>query len=159
MKFKTIIFLCLSIFVNAQIELTFNEVLIKNFSKISVKKINVNSMVSRPSNDLKFWIKTEPRKLNIDEQKRNDNPNDFPLILDYDIYVTRLNLNCEEKKIVLYEMYQYDSVTKKLKYYEDYSSHENGIGVSELNDPDTMDILENSGDVYYLFFLDKCNIK
>lgn len=159
MKFKLIIFLCLSIFVNAQIELTFNEVLMKNFSKISVKKINVNSMISRPSNDLKFWIKTEPRKLNIDEQKRSDNSNDLPLILDYDIYVTRLNLNCTEKKIVLYEMYQYDSITKKLKFHEDYSSHENGIGISDLNDTDTKDILENSGDLYYLFFLDKCNIK
>lgn len=112
-------------------------------------------MVLEQSNDLKFWIKEEPRKLSPDERKFSENPKNFPLITDYDVYITRFSINCEAKYIRLYEKYQYDGFTKKLKFHEDYSSFYNN-GLTNLKDSSQKNISETLSEPEFLVYQEKC---
>ncbi len=143
----------------SQIELKFGESYTYGEKKISLKLINANSMVIPKSQDLKYWIKSEPRKLTIEEEKYNSNPKNFPLITDYDIYIYRVNINCQEKTIKTYEMYQYDGKNKSLKYHEDFSQYE-FKGTKDLNDPSTKYLYETTSlGAEDIIYLKKCEKK
>ena len=159
MKLAIIFLSIFPILTYSQIELKFSESYISGEKKISLKPINANSMVTPKSDDLKYWIKSEPRKLSTSEEKYNSDPNNFPLITDYDIYIYRVSINCKKKIIKTYEMYQYDANNKTLKFHEDYSQYDSE-GLKDLNNPTTKYLYENTSlEPEDIVYLKKCEKK
>ena len=104
MKKLIFITLLLSFFVNAQIELRFNDFYINNYSKISYKKIQVTESnytnfeaLNKSKNEEKFWLKIEPRKLTKEEEIYNKDPNNLDVLFDFSTYLIRINIDCKNK--------------------------------------------------------------
>ena len=104
MKKLIFITLLLSFFVNAQIELRFNDFYINNYSKISYKKIQVTESnytnfeaLNKSKNEEKFWLKIEPRKLTKEEEIYNKDPNNLDVQFDFSTYLIRINIDCKNK--------------------------------------------------------------
>ena len=108
MKKLIFITLLLSFFVNAQIELRFNDFYINNYSKISYKKIQVTESnytnfeaLNKSKNEEKFWLKIEPRKLTKEEEIYNKDPNNLDVQFDFSTYLIRINIDCKNKYDVI----------------------------------------------------------
>lgn len=166
MKKLIFITLLLSFFVNAQIELRFNDFYINNYSKISYKKIQVTESnytnfeaLNKSKNEEKFWLKIEPRKLTKEEEIYNKDPNNLDVQFDYSTYIVRINIDCKNKFYRLIEEYRYDN-NKKLVSYNDYNNHYGSKeGVLDFNNKDLVSFFEDSDDDYYSFYLKKCKQK
>ena len=166
MKKLIFITLLLSFFVNAQIELRFNDFYINNYSKISYKKIQVTESnytnfetLNKSKNEEKFWLKIEPRKLTKEEEIYNKDPNNLDVQFDYSTYIVRINIDCKNKFYRLIEEYRYDN-NKKLVSYNDYNNpYDSKEGVLDFNNKDLVSFFEDSDDDYYSFYLKKCKQK
>ena len=164
MKKLIFITLLLSFFVNAQIELRFNDFYINNYSKISYKKIQVTESnytnfeaLNKSKNEEKFWLKIEPRKLTKEEEIYNKDPNNLDVQFDFSTYLIRINIDCKNKFFRLIEQYRYDN-NKKLVSYNDYNNpYGSKEGVLDFNNKDLVSFLKDSD--YYSFYLEKCTQK
>ena len=166
MKKLIFITLLLSFFVNAQIELRFNDFYINNYSKISYKKIQVTESnytnfeaLNKSKNEEKFWLKIEPRKLTKEEEIYNKDPNNLDVQFDFSTYLIRINIDCKNKFFRLIEEYRYD-YNKKLVSYNDYNnSFGSKEGMLDFNNKDLVSFFIDSDDDYYSFYLKKCKQK
>ena len=164
MKKLIFITLLLSFFVNAQIELRFNDFYINNYSKISYKKIQVTESnytnfeaLNKSKNEEKFWLKIEPRKLTKEEEIYNKDPNNLDVQFDFSTYLIRINIDCKNKFFRLIEQYRYDN-NKKLVSHNDYNNpYGSKEGVLDFNNKDLVSFFEDSD--YYSFYLKKCKQK
>ena len=164
MKKLIFITLLLSFFVNAQIELRFNDFYINNYSKISYKKIQVTESnytnfeaLNKSKNEEKFWLKIEPRKLTKEEEIYNKDPNNLDVQFDFSTYLIRINIDCNNNFFRLIEEYRYD-YNKKLVSYNDYNnSFGSKEGMLDFNNKDLVSFFIDSD--YYSFYLEKCKQK